>query len=150
MTRVVLDTNVLVSGFPESRHPERAPAQLVLRWREGGYLLLASDQIRIKFARALRKPYYQARFTQEQVQAAEHLLKAQAQSVAVEVQVAAVATHPEDDAILATAISGQADFLVTGDRQLQRLGTYQGIAIVSPREFLTLLDRLEQDDEILP
>ena len=38
---------------------------------------------------------------------------------------------------------------VTGDRQLQQLGSYEGIAILSPRDFLALLNRLELDDEIL-
>jgi predicted nucleic acid-binding protein len=45
----------------------------------------------------------------------------------------------EDDAILATALSGKADFLVTGDRQLLRLGTYRGVRIVTARDFLTIL-----------
>jgi predicted nucleic acid-binding protein len=64
--------------------------------------------------------------------------------------VTGVASHPEDDPILATAVSASADYLVTGDRQLQRLGSYRGVSIVSPREFLDLLDRLERDDEIVP
>lgn len=44
------------------------------------------------------------------------------------------------DRILATALSGRADYLVTGDRQLQQLGTYRTVAIVSPRAFLDLLN----------
>ncbi len=44
-----------------------------------------------------------------------------------------------DDLILATAMSSQADYLVTGDKQLQDLGTYQGVTILSPRAFLDLL-----------
>ena len=35
-----------------------------------------------------------------------------------------VATHAEDDLVLATAESAQADYLITGDKKLQRLGTY--------------------------
>jgi hypothetical protein len=45
------------------------------------------------------------------------------------------ATHPEDDLVLATAVSARADCLVTGDRQLQRLGSYQGVSILSPALF---------------
>ena len=66
------------------------------------------------------------------------------------IDVQGVASHPEDDPVLATAVSAAADYLVTGDRQLQQLGSYQGVRIVSPREFLTLLDRLERDDEQEP
>jgi len=50
-----------------------------------------------------------------------------------------MATHPEDDLILATAASARADYLVTGDRQLLALGTFEEIAIVTPRAFLDLL-----------
>lgn len=150
MTRAVIDTNVLVSGFTEYRHPAGVPAEVLRRWREGGYRLLASDAIRTELERTLRKPYYAARLTSEQVRAIEHLLETEAQRVGISADVVDVATHPEDDVVLATGISGQADFLVTGDRQLQRLGSYRGVNIVSPREFLDLLDRLEQDDEPIP
>ena len=53
-----------------------------------------------------------------------------------------IATHPEDDLVLATAVSAQADYLVTGDRQLLALGTYQGVRNVRAREFI---DTLEHD-----
>ena len=59
--------------------------------------------------------------------------------VPLTVQVAGVATHPEDDLILATAVSSGADYLVTGDRRLRAVGAYADVAILSPREFLTLL-----------
>ncbi len=55
------------------------------------------------------------------------------------ISVQGVATHPEDDLILATAVSGGAQYLVTGDRQLLKLGNYQGVQIVTARDFL---DRL--------
>lgn len=150
MTRVVLDTNVLISGWSVYEDSERVPARVVRQWRENRYLLLTSDKLRAEFARTFRKPYFQARFNSKQIRRAERLLASRAQVVAIDVEVVDVASHPEDDAVLASAISGRADFLVTGDRQLQRLGTYRGIAIVSPRDFLTLLEQLEQDDEVVP
>lgn len=52
------------------------------------------------------------------------LLEQEAVLTALTVAVHGIATHPEDDLILATALSGQADYLVTGDRQLLKLGTY--------------------------
>jgi predicted nucleic acid-binding protein len=50
-----------------------------------------------------------------------------------------VASHPEDGLVLATAVSAKADYLVTGDSQLQRLGQFEGEAIVPPRTFLDYL-----------
>jgi len=69
-----------------------------------------------------------------------HLLEHDTMPTTLTQDVHGVATHPEDDLILATAVSGQTDYLVTGDAHLQRLGTYQGIVIVSPRQFLEVLE----------
>ena len=57
----------------------------------------------------------------------------------IAVSVHGIATHPEDDLILATAVSAKADYLVTGDTKLQRLGTYEAVAILNPRRFLETL-----------
>lgn len=48
--------------------------------------------------------------------------------------------------VLATALIAVADYLVTGDRQLQLLGTIDGIVIVSPREFLDVLALVPPED----
>jgi len=49
-------------------------------------------------------------------------------------------THPEDDFILAAAMAGTVDYLVTGDKQLVALGNIEGIDIVRPAEFVAILD----------
>ncbi|MEZ5863927.1 MAG: hypothetical protein R3D25_07570 [Geminicoccaceae bacterium] len=47
---------------------------------------------------------------------------------------------PKDDMIIATAVAASANYLVTGDRRhLLPIGTYAGIHIVTPRDFLDLL-----------
>lgn len=59
----------------------------------------------------------------------------------ITVQIAGVATHAEDDLVLAAALAGQVHYLVTGDKDLQALGSYQGITILPARAFLDLLDQ---------
>ena len=49
------------------------------------------------------------------------------------------APDAEDDLVLATAMSGQADCLVTGAAAFQGLQTLPGVRIVSPRVFLVIL-----------
>jgi predicted nucleic acid-binding protein len=41
--------------------------------------------------------------------------------------------------VLACALDGQADLIVSGDRHLLDLGEYQGIPILTAREFLERL-----------
>ncbi len=45
----------------------------------------------------------------------------------------------DDDAILATAVAARADLLVTGDKDLLVLGSYNGIPIVTPDQCLVRL-----------
>jgi predicted nucleic acid-binding protein len=54
--------------------------------------------------------------------------------------VAGVAPHPEDDLVLAAAVTAEADFLVTGDKRFLAVGSYAGVTILSPRAFLDVLE----------
>jgi predicted nucleic acid-binding protein len=56
------------------------------------------------------------------------------------VDVTGVATHPLDDFILATAIASGAYYLVMGDRKLRAITAFQGVTILTPREFLARLE----------
>ena len=52
---------------------------------------------------------------------------------------APVCRDPDDDVVLATALSGRADYLVTGDADLLALKSHHGTKILSPREFWEML-----------
>jgi predicted nucleic acid-binding protein len=55
--------------------------------------------------------------------------------------VVGVATHPEDDLVLAAAVSAGATYFVTGDRRFRlRVPGFQGVQLVSPTEFVAILD----------
>ena len=51
----------------------------------------------------------------------------------------AVVRDPKDDYLIAHAVMGQADYLVTGDDDLLSLGRIDTIRILSPRQFWDLL-----------
>ncbi|MCC7369772.1 MAG: putative toxin-antitoxin system toxin component, PIN family [Chloroflexi bacterium] len=92
--------------------------------------------------RTLAKPYFRARVSPARLLALLQMLKAEATFVEITETVVGVATHPEDDLVLATAASARADFLVTGDHDLLRLGEFRGTVIVSPRDYLAMLPGL--------
>jgi uncharacterized protein len=132
----VLDANVLLSGFV---HEHGVPGQLLLAWIGRVYRLVISEAILVEVTRGFQKRYFQQRLTPERIANNLALLRRRALLAPITAQVEGVATHPEDDLVLAAAVSAQADYLVTGDDQLLKLGRYQGVQIVSPRTFLNAL-----------
>ena len=50
-----------------------------------------------------------------------------------------ICRDPDDDIVLATALAGRADLIVTGDDDLLVLKTFSGIRILSPRQVLEIL-----------
>jgi predicted nucleic acid-binding protein len=66
-------------------------------------------------------------------------MRARASLVVPSVPVHGIGEDEEDDLVLSTALSGSARYLVTGDRHLQQIGSYQGLMILPPRDFLDVL-----------
>ncbi len=138
MIAVVLDANVLVSGFPAR---QGVPAELLDRWLAREYQLIVSEHVLGGAVQAWSKPWFRFRFPRPEVEHALYLLRSRATVVVPAPDVHGVAPDVEDDLVLAAAVAGAADFLVTGDRLFRALGQYEAIAIRSPREFLTILEQ---------
>ena len=134
----VVDTNVLASGFVRA-NLQAAPVRVLDAWRTRAYTLVVSQPIVEELASTLQEPYFRRRLSPAHIAANLALLRKQAVTTPINVAISGVATHPEDDLVLATAVSARADYLVTGDHQRQQLSTYQGVTILSPRQFLDVL-----------
>ena len=50
-----------------------------------------------------------------------------------------VTRDPKDDSVVACAKEGEADYIVSGDRDLLVLGEYEGIQVITPRHFVEVL-----------
>lgn len=141
MISVVLDANVIVSGVLGLERAESTPGAIWRRWRQREFAMIVSTALIAEVERALRNPYFIARVSPELSAQAVASLRIDAIQMAITVEVSGVATHPEDDLVLAAAVSAAADYLVTGDKQLQKLGSFEGVSIVAPRDFLTIIER---------
>jgi len=58
-------------------------------------------------------------------------------------EITGVCRDPDDDRILACAVAHEAQYIVTGDKDLLVLGTFRGVKIVSPRDFELLFGDLD-------
>jgi len=134
----VFDANVIVSGFVRAS-PTAPPVRLIDAWSAGVFTLIVSDPLIEETRRTLEKPYFAQRLTVTRRAKIIDTLRAEAVVTALTVEVKGVATHPEDDLVLSAGVSAGAAYLVTGDTKLQQLDAYQGVRIVTSRQFLDLL-----------
>lgn len=139
MIRVVLDTNVIVSGILNA---EGSPGQ-VLRaaFEEQQFRLVTSIPILGKIGNVLRRPQIVRRHGWREGEIAAFLARFFAVSLTVEGSstLDVIAEDPSDNMFLVAAQEGAAEYLVSGDAHLQRLGSYQNILILPPRQFLDVL-----------
>jgi putative PIN family toxin of toxin-antitoxin system len=142
MARSVLDSSVLVSALLT---PHGTSGAVLDAAERGVFCLCLSPAILAETASVLtRNPKLQARYGYDDVQVAAFCAGLQAVAE-IETDLpelaGAVPLDPKDDVIVATAVATRAGYLVTGDRRhLLSLGAYEGIRIVTPREFLDLLE----------
>ncbi|MFT4038164.1 MAG: putative toxin-antitoxin system toxin component, PIN family [Thermomicrobiales bacterium] len=140
MISAVLDTNVLVSGLIGADKPSSTPGELIRRWRDGSYQLVVSEHLLGELAVTLTDPWFASRLSAETIAETLDTLQADAVMQAVTVSVSGVASHPEDDVVIATALSARSLYLVTGDKQLLVRTAYRGTSFITPRQFLEVLD----------
>lgn len=136
--RAVLDTNVLVSGAILSAG---APAEILTAWRERRFDLVIGPTILSELDRVLHLPKIARRYSldPQDVQGLLDLLSVRAVVVTERHTVSAVLRDPKDNPILSCAVEGQADCIVTRDRDLLDLGQFRDIPIVSPAAFRRML-----------
>lgn len=129
--RVVLDTNVLVSGLA---YPGSVPGRIVSAWRQGGLEVALSRYILDEFVRVLpRLPRVQ--MTTAEIRDLADSFMFIADVVEPQGTEDANLRDPADQPVLLTLIASKADYLVTGDKDLLALASRY--PIVTPADFWT-------------
>ncbi len=99
------------------------------------------SEVEVVLGRKHIQTKYQSRVTQGQ--RAQYLQELRVLAEVVQVQTELhVVSDPKDNPVLACAVDGKANFLVTRDRHLLQLKEYEKVQIVTPEEFLQILQRL--------
>ena len=142
MLRVVVDTNLFVSSLLSR---QGVPAQVIDAWRNRKYILVVSEAIIAEIRRVLSSPSIQRKYaisTQDIEELATLLNKETILAPDLEEVSGAIPDDPEDEIFLACALDGQADLIVSGDGHLLDLRDYQGIPILTARQFLEELAKV--------
>ena len=139
--RVLVDTNVLIS-FLLNPGEGGAIRSIFYALVEGKFTLLLPERLLDEMANtAQTKPRLAARISAERLNHFTALLRETGESV-VEIKslIPAVVRDPDDDYILAYALVGRADYLVTGDKDLLALSRQvPGLQILTPAQFVYIL-----------
>ena len=138
MIKVVLDTDELVGAIIKSGG---LPDQIVQAWRDDKFEMVLSPAMLAELAKVLRYPRLRKLhgWTDAQVDEFMDGLRAAATVVAGDAEVSVVADDPDDNVILACAVEGGVDYMVSGNAHLSNPKTYQGIRVMTAREFTILL-----------
>lgn len=90
-----------------------------------------------------RKPHLNKRITETQLQTFTRLLQAISEEIPLIAEAIPRLTRDEkDDYLIAYAVVGQADYLISGDKDLLVLGKVQGVTMVDSAEFRQVLRRV--------
>ncbi|MBI3540822.1 MAG: putative toxin-antitoxin system toxin component, PIN family [Deltaproteobacteria bacterium] len=131
--RIVLDTNVLMAGIFWSG----PPFEILKRWKMGVIKLVVSPEIIEEYLRVGEElgqdhpgvdvgPILDLVTTSSEICIPSPLPQQ-------------VCRDASDDKFIACALSAQADYIVSGDKDLMVVSGYNGMQVVKPKEFLNLM-----------
>ena len=130
--KVVFDTNVFIAALLT----EGLCSRLLHRARAGEFALEASPFIMEEVHRTLSRKF---KLTREEIAwSTTPVVEAVSRIIEPEVVIQGICSDADDDNILACAVTARAEYLVTGDSELLKIGSFQGVTIVSPRDFEAL------------
>jgi putative PIN family toxin of toxin-antitoxin system len=128
--KAVVDTNVFVSSFFGGN-----PRKIIDLWKTGEVVLCLSPAIVEEYTAVLRRLGLEGEDELGELldlfARGFHILFAAATP-----ELRIVRADPADDKFIECAVALTADVIITGDKALRDIGTYMGIRILSPQEFL--------------
>jgi putative PIN family toxin of toxin-antitoxin system len=132
--RIVLDTNVLISALFFGGNPQTVLEKAIM----GQISLVLSREILNEFEEVLcgRKFAYPPAISRTIVRE----LEAISELVFPTRKIAAVKADPYDNLILECAVEAGVDYGVSGDNHLLELKRFEGIPILSPAQFLKVVE----------
>ncbi len=135
--RVVLDTNVVISGLLWYG----APRKLLEAARQHQIQLFTCPPLIDELDDVLNREKFAHRLALANV--SRHTLITGYAALSTLVEPASIPPviedDPDDDIVLACALAAQADVIVSGDQHLLRLASFQNIAILNARDMLQIL-----------
>ncbi len=127
--KILLDTNVLIAAFITPGICHELLEHCLRR-----HQIVLSEFLLTEFQTHLVHKFH---FSSREIRAAVGLLRQRVIVVEPVTLPDRVYRDEDDDQVLGTALAGQADCIVTGDKDLLDIKKFNSIAIIKPSDFLT-------------
>ncbi len=137
--RVVLDANIYISALISNKGN---PAKIINKWLAGQFDVLISQPIVDEILRVTNYKRIQKKYAKVRENRLEFVELVIEQGIWEKPSgtLTVVSADESDNRYVECAVAGNAQYIVSGDEHLLDVGEYQGIIIVTPATFLTLLD----------
>ncbi len=141
MLKVVIDTNVFVSGLANKNS---SCGRILQAWKSGEITLVISFAILDELKRVLDYPNIKGFFRKA------HISDKDIKDLFIAISINAVLEQdvdgpliikedPSDDSFIHCAVQGNAEYIISGDKHLLKFEEYQGIKIIKPTDFIRIL-----------
>jgi len=139
--KIVLDTNVLVSGLLT---PFGTSGEIVRMVSAGKLILQYDSRILLEYQEVLYRSKFQ--FNKDQIDSLIDFIKKNGQAVPTS-PLKKRLPDPDDAPFLEVAIGGEAEYLVTGNKVHYPRKFREGIKILSPTEFINFYRKIKDSTE---
>jgi putative PIN family toxin of toxin-antitoxin system len=129
VTRVLADTNIFISALMFGG----IPGEFLDLAFAGAFLLVSSPTLLDELDEKLRLKF---ELSPSDADLIRGRLEAIADVVSTTPALSIIKADPDDDRVLECAVAGRVDIIVSGDRHLLKLGSYEGIRVVTVRQFM--------------
>ena len=128
--RVVLDTNVFISGVFFSG----PPYTILQAWRDDVLKLILSPEIFQEYQRVSEE--LSTQFPQIDRSEILDLVLTKGQMIDAGILPDPISADADDDKFLACAVAGSVGYIVSGDKHLLDVAKYRNVTVVKPRQFV--------------
>jgi len=136
ITRVVLDTNIVISGLLFGG----VPGKILDLWKRKEILPLISKEISGEYLKVLSYPKFKLSEPEISFFIYEEILPYFEAVITRHSHGTIIMDDPEDDKFIHCAVSGNANYIVSGDGHLLNLGEYGSVKIIRVSDFLKIID----------
>ncbi|GHV86005.1 hypothetical protein AGMMS50230_16130 [Spirochaetia bacterium] len=131
--KVVIDINIFVSAFLWEGNPEK----IIDRVIDGTDVLYITKEILEQISEVLNRPKFNA--DKEGVKYYIKAIEEMANELTAAIKIQNGSRDIDDNSILECGITGNVDYIITGDDDLLVLKEFNGIKIITPKDYLEII-----------